>query len=34
MIITLEDQTRHKSDELLINIVITLDPCMEIMKYI
>lgn len=34
MITTLEDKTHHKSDELLTNIVITLDPCMEIVEYI
>jgi hypothetical protein len=34
MIMTLEDKTHHKSDELLTNIVITLDPRMEIMEYI
>jgi hypothetical protein len=34
MIMTLEDKTHHKNDELLTNIVITLGPCMEIMEYI
>jgi hypothetical protein len=34
MIMTLEDETHHKNDELLTNIVITLGPCMEIMEYI
>ncbi len=34
MIMTLEDKTHHKNDELLTNIVITLSPCMEIMEYI